>query len=234
MARTNSAETTPCDLTVAMEDAITGIYRLQEATDSRVSTSELAAELDVEPATVSSMFTRLADRKLIDRDMYRPVVLTESGTEIALQTIRNHRLLETFLVESLGYGWEEVHDECDRLEHHVSNRFVDSLESFLSAPKTDPHGDPIPDAWLDIPSTNGQRHLDTVDEGATVTIRHILAERGEILEYLAGRGLEPGASITVEERAPIGLITITTATGQQQLPTEITHRIVVSTNELEE
>ncbi|ELZ95976.1 transcription repressor [Haloferax mucosum ATCC BAA-1512] len=211
-----------------MEDAVVGIYRLQETTGERVSTSELAAELDVEPPSVSSIFSRLTDRGLIDREPHRPVALTESGREVALRLVRNHRLLETFLVECLGYGWGEVHDECDRLEHHVSRRFTTSLESFLSNPKADPHGDPIPDANLDVPTEREMVHLDTVDEDTTVTIQRILAGDRETLEYLASRGLEPGDTITVEERTPIGLLVVSTATGQPRLPTETARQIICS------
>ncbi|AFK21070.1 MULTISPECIES: metal-dependent transcriptional regulator [Haloferax] len=228
MTSSHAAETTPRELTVAMEDAIVGIYRLQETTDERVSTSELAAELGVEPPSVSSIFSRLAERGLIDREPHRPVALTETGMKVALQLIRNHRLLETFLVECLGYGWEEVHEECDRLEHHVSQRFTTSLESFLSNPETDPHGDPIPDTNLDVPTESNLVHLDTVDEGTTVTVQRILTGERETLEYLASRGLEPEDTVTVEERTPIGLLVISTATGQPRLPTETARQIICS------
>lgn len=228
MTRKRTAETTPRELTVAMEDAVVGIYRLQETTGERVSTSNLAAELDVSPPTVSSTFSNLAERGLIDREPHRPVALTESGTEVALRLVRNHRILETFLVECLGYGWEEVHEECDRLEHHVSRRFVAALESFLASPETDPHGDPIPDANLDVPSQRDQVHLDAVDEGTSVTVRRLLTDEADTLAYLACRGFEPGASVTVEEWTPIGLLTVSTAAGRQQLPVDTARRIVVS------
>lgn len=223
-----TAETTPRELTVAMEDAITGIYRLQETTDERVSTSELAAELDVTSTTISNMFTKLADRGLIDREPHRPVALKDSGREIALRLIRNHRILETYLVECLGYGWEEVHKECDRLEHHVSQRFINSLESFLSNPETDPHGDPIPNVDLVMPKRSDRVHLDTITEGTAVTIQRILGEDREILEYLASTGFEPEQSLTVEEQTPIGLVVVMMSDGQQQLPLEIAHQILVS------
>jgi DtxR family Mn-dependent transcriptional regulator len=211
-----------------MEDAIIGIYRLQETTDERVSTSELAEVLDVEPPTVSSMFAKLSERGYIDREPYRSVALTDSGRDVALRLVRNHRILETFLVECLGYGWEEVHEECDRLEHHASQRFITAVESFLSNPDTDPHGDPIPDSNLDISSRNDRVSLNSIDEGTSITIRRILTEEREMLEYLANEGLEPGASITVEEHTPIGLIVVSTATDQQQLPIDIAQQIVVS------
>lgn len=228
MAPTNTVETTSRGTSVAMEDAIVGIYRLQETTDERVSTSELAEVLDVEPPTVSSMFAKLSDRGYIDREPHRPVALTDSGRDIALRLIRDHRILETFLVECLGYGWEEVHEECDRLEHHVSQRFITAVELFLLHPDTDPHGDPIPDSNLDVSSRNDRVSLNSIDEGTTVTIRRILTEEPEMLEYLANQGLEPGASITIEEHTPIGLIVVSTATDKQQLPVDIARQIVVS------
>lgn len=228
MAHNPAAETTPRDLTVAMEDALAAIYRLQESTDERVGTSQLAAALDVEPPTVSSTFSKLSERGLIDREPQRPVALTEDGREVALRLVRNHRLLETFLVDRLGYGWGEVHEECDRLEHHVSPRFVRSIETLLSEPERDPHGDPIPDANLDVASSRDHAHLDTVDPGTTVRIQRILAGDRGTLEYLEERNLEPGAAITVEDRAPIGLVVVSTSSGRHQLPTDAAHRLVVA------
>jgi DtxR family Mn-dependent transcriptional regulator len=102
------------------------------------------------------------------------------------------------------------------------------VESFLSNPDTDPHGDPIPDSNLDISSRNDRVSLNSIDEGTSITIRRILTEEREMLEYLANEGLEPGASITVEEHTPIGLIVVSTATDQQQLPIDIAQQIVVS------
>jgi DtxR family Mn-dependent transcriptional regulator len=101
----DNIETTPRDLSVAMEDAIIGIYRLGEVTDERVSTSELADELDVDPPTVSSMFAKLAKRGHIDRKSHRRVALIDSGRDVALRLVRNHRLLETFFVDCLDYAY---------------------------------------------------------------------------------------------------------------------------------
>lgn len=211
-----------------MEDAITGIHRVQETTGERVTTSALASELDVEQSSISSMFTRLHERGLIEREKHRPVALTASGEQLALRILRHHRLLETFLVECLDYGWEEVHDECDRLEHHVSPRFADAIESFIASPEVDPHGDPIPNIDLNMRTENDHVRLEAVDADMAVTVRRILTDDRAVLDFLADAGLEPGNPVIVDERLPIELLTVRTPTGRQQLPLTVAHLIEVS------
>ncbi|WP_049907342.1 metal-dependent transcriptional regulator [Haloferax elongans] len=228
MSRYNTSEPTVRQLTTAMEDAITGIYRLQETTDDRVSTSALASALDVKPATISSMFTRLNEQELIEREKHRPVILTDAGERLALRILRHHRLLETFLVECLGYGWEEVHDECDRLEHHISPRFADALESFLASPEVDPHGDPIPNENLEIETEHERVRLETVDTNVPVAVRRILTDDRDVLDFLTDAGLEPGNPVLVDERFPIELLAVRTPTGRQQLPLSVAHIVEVA------
>ncbi|MDY7083195.1 MAG: metal-dependent transcriptional regulator, partial [Halobacteria archaeon] len=138
-------------LSDVMEDYIKAIYHLQRE-DSPVSTSEIADYLGVKPPTVTSMLDKLEERGFVEREKYKGVELTEDGETVALEVLRHHRLLETFLTEHLNYDWTEVHDEADRLEHHISEEFEKRVAEELDEPTVDPHGDPIPNADLEPPA----------------------------------------------------------------------------------
>ena len=204
-----------------MEDYIKAIYSLQEAPDERVGTSELADALDVTSPTVSSMLSKLADRGLVDHEEYRGVTLTDEGEVVALEILRHHRLLEAFLTERLDYDWADVHEEADRLEHHVSEELTDRIAETLDNPGVDPHGDPIPDADLELPDSEATGRLSAAEEGDSVVVRRIRHQGDEELRYLAAAGIEPGVELEVLEVAPFGLVTVETPAGQQGLPEEI-------------
>src|SRR6056297_1066903 len=121
-------------LSDVMEDYLKAIYILQELDDPPVSTSEIAEYLDVTPPTVTSMVEKLDDRGLVEREKYTGVELTEEGVTVALEVLRHHRLLEAYLTEHLDYDWSEVHDEADRLEHHISEKFERRLADLLDDP----------------------------------------------------------------------------------------------------
>ena len=131
-------------LSPAVEDYLKTIYKLQAPDGSGVSTSDIARAMDVAPSSASNMVKRLAGLKLVEYRAYRGVVLTEAGQKIALEIIRHHRLLETYLREVMGFDWDQMHAEAEHLEHHISEEFEDRIEALLGYPTHDPHGDPIP------------------------------------------------------------------------------------------
>ncbi|MUV88353.1 MarR family transcriptional regulator [Natronomonas sp. CBA1123] len=213
-------------LSAVMEDYIKAIYTIGNDTDERVSTSELADYLDVTSPTVSSMVKKLEERGLVDREEYRGVTLTEEGEVVALEILRHHRLLESFLTEHLDYDWADVHEEADRLEHHVSDELTERIAEALDNPGVDPHGDPIPDADLRLPEVDEQtRRLSSAAEGDHVVVRRIRHQGDEELRYLSEAGIEPGVELEIVEIAPFGLVTVRTPEGKQSLPEEIARLI---------
>ena len=199
---------------------------------SAVATSALAEYLDVTPPTVSSMLGKLEDRGLADREEYKGVTLTEEGELVALEILRHHRLLEAFLTEHLDYDWADVHDEADRLEHHISDELSERIAEALDNPGVDPHGDPIPDAELRLPESGGERvRLTDVAVGDRVVVQRIRHQDDESLRYLAQAGVEPGTELVVADVAPFGMVTVTVDGGEQSLPAEIARRIDIEQTE---
>jgi len=133
-------------VTPAAEDYLKAVWSAQEWDEAPVTTTALAARLGLAPSTVSEQVKRLVDAGLVVPAPYRPVELTEAGRVHALRVVRRHRLLETYLVEHLGYGWDQVHEEAEVLEHVVSDLFLERVDALLGSPRRDPHGDPIPSA----------------------------------------------------------------------------------------
>lgn len=222
-------------LSAVMEDYIKAIYTIQNETGERVSTSEIADYLDVTPPTVSSMVKNLEERGLVDREEYKGVTLTEEGTVVALEILRHHRLLESFLTEALDYDWADVHDEADRLEHHVSDELTERIAEVLGHPAADPHGDPIPDRDLQLPDGEQTARLAEAVQGQRLIVRRIRHQGDEELRYLAEAGVEPGAKLTVVDVAPFGMVTVETDGGEQSLPQEIARLIeTVPAEETEE
>lgn len=196
-------------LSAVMEDYLKAIYHLQhEGNDERVRTSAIADYLDVTPPTVTSMLSKLEERDLVEREKYKGVVLTEDGEHVALEVVRHHRLLEAYLTEHLDFTWSEVHEEADRLEHHISERFEKRVAAVLENPEVDPHGAPIPNEDLDPPATSGGTVLSKCEEADTVIVRQVSDQNPEILEYLSEHGVTPGVELTIEEIAPFGMFII--------------------------
>ena len=136
-------------LSQSVEDYLKSIYKLHEHGRS-VSKSEVAASLDVSPASVTNMIKKLADMDLVEHKSYRGVKLTARGKLAALEIVRHHRLLETYLREIMGFSWHEMHEEAERLEHHISEEFESKIDEMLGYPTHDPHGHPIPSLNGDI------------------------------------------------------------------------------------
>ena len=188
------------ELTVAVQDYAKAIYTL-EARSGSASTTELAALLDVRPASVSGMLRKLSTLGLVEHERYRGVRLTERGRRVALEVIRHHRLLELFLVESLGMTWDEVHSEAEVLEHALSEELEELIAAKLGNPTVDPHGDPIPTREL----TLAEPHAPTLAElepGERATFVRVSDTDPEMLRFLAERGILPGRELELVDRQP--------------------------------
>jgi DtxR family transcriptional regulator, Mn-dependent transcriptional regulator len=188
------------ELSPAVQDYAKAIYTL-ESRDGAVSTTALADRLEVRPGSVSGMLRKLVALGLVEHEPYRGIRLTERGRAVALEVIRHHRLLELFLVESLGMGWEEVHDEAERLEHVLSEDLEELIAAKLGDPSFDPHGDPIPSRELAI-AADESRMLYSLEPGESATFTRVSDAEPEMLRFLTERGIAPGAHIEVIERQP--------------------------------
>jgi DtxR family transcriptional regulator, Mn-dependent transcriptional regulator len=176
-------------------------------TDS-ASTKDVAGRLSLSPASVTNMFARLRAMGLVEYERYRGASLTDEGHTEALRLVRRHRLIETFLVEHLGYPWEEVHEEAERLEHAVSDVFTERLAELLGHPDRDPHGTPIPAADGSLPPDHS-RPLAEAETKERVVVSRVENREPAVLSYLRERGLVPGSLLTVREtRAIDGVITV--------------------------
>lgn len=207
-------------LSDVMEDYLKAIYRLERANGPEVSTSALAEYLDVSPPTVTNMVTKLDDRGLVIYEKYEGVQLSEEGETVALEVLRHHRLIESYLAEHLDYDWSEVHDEADALEHHISEEFERRIAAALDDPQVDPHGDPIPGADLE-PVDDDTSPLATYDPGDIVVVARVGDHDPAELRYLADLGIEPGSRLELEAITPIGTYVVTNEQGVQHLPEDI-------------
>ena len=215
-------------LSAKMEDYLKAIYDLQRTSDGPVATSAIADHLDVTPPTATSMMETLEEQGLVDREKYKGVVLTRDGETVALEVIRHHRLLECFLSEQLGYSRAEVHDEADRLEHHISEAFEERVADVLGDPEVDPHGDPIPRDSLDPVEEDVGETLGSHAEGDRLVVRRVRDRDAAELEYLEEHGITPGTTLTVAEVAPIGMVTVTVEDGRAvSLPADLADSIRV-------
>jgi DtxR family Mn-dependent transcriptional regulator len=195
------------------EDYLKIIWKAQEWPDGSVSTNEIAESLDVTPSSVSANLKKLARDGLIDYEPYGSISLTPSGREIAVLVVRRHRVLETYLVERLGLGWDEVHAEAHSLEHAVSDFVLDRMDQVLGHPACDPHGDRIPRADGSI-ARSAERgtavRLSEMDPGAHGRVIRISDHAPEILQYLEKREMSVGTPVHLDERNPaVGSVSIT-------------------------
>ena len=182
----------------SLEDYLKNIYTIQN-TSGKVTTSNLAEKLNISPAAVSDMISKLSRSGYIKNIPYKGFALTKKGESIALNLVRKHRIWEVFLVEKLNYPWENVHNEAENLEHASSDELISGLEKFLQYPKFDPHGHPIPDKEGNMreDKTIPASELET---GDTAIIRKVSDESSEILTYLSKVGLKLNDEIRVIEK----------------------------------
>lgn len=196
----------PARLSRSSEDYLKAVYTLARD-GTPASTSSLAEHLGVQPASVTGMVKRLAQRGLLAHVPYRGVQLTREGTRQALRVIRRHRILETYLTERLGYAWEEVHEEAERLEHTASDRLIEAMAHALGDPSHDPHGSPIPTAEGDMETASH----DTLAEAPLHrphVIQSVRDDQADGLRAMEARGLLPGVPVRVVARAPDGSMTV--------------------------
>lgn len=212
-------------LTRSVEDYLKAIYHLG-AKGQPASTNDIAQQLQLSAPSVSGMIKRLSDQGLISHEPYRGVGLTRSGRRIALRMLRRHRLLEAYLVAFLGYSWDTVHDEAERLEHAVSEVLIERMAAALGNPRFDPHGDPIPDQNGDMDELV-YTPLAEIPTGETAEIRRVATGQAERLRYLEHSGLKPGTRVTVTEHQPFrGPITVSTDGHEQVIGHELAEQVL--------
>ena len=216
-------------LTAPAEDCLKAVYELERAGDgAAVTTNDLAHRLALAAASVTGMVKRLAGQGLIDHARYRGVRLTEQGRRTALRTLRRHRVIETYLVSVLGFGWDRVHEEAERLEHSASDELVDRMAAALGNPAVDPHGAPIPTRDGGIAEGPAGRALSDVAPGEHGRIARVEDEDAEQLRYLASLGIRPGVEFELVERAPFGgPLTVRIAGVPRQLGPQLAAHVVV-------
>jgi DtxR family Mn-dependent transcriptional regulator len=185
----------------SVQDYVKAIYTATEWQDDAVTATRLAGRLDVANSSVTGMVVKLVDLGLAEHRKYGPIGLTPSGRALALAMVRRHRLIETFLVTELGYGWEEVHDEAERLEHTVSDAFVERLDARLDHPPRDPHGDPIPTADGTVRYPPAHR-LDALDDGHSGPVVRVSDEDPGVLRLLDRHGISLDDDLLVGRLSP--------------------------------
>ncbi|WP_266363441.1 metal-dependent transcriptional regulator [Tellurirhabdus rosea] len=180
------------------ENYLKTIYYLSARHQAEVTTNSLAEMTATKAASVSDMLRKLSEKQLIHYKKYQGVRLTEEGERQALRVIRRHRLWEVFLVEKLGFGWDEVHEMAEELEHIRSEELVERLDSFLGYPQFDPHGDPIPSPAGQMPQVQ-YRKLSDVPVGGEVQVMGVLEHSSEFLQHLDKTGLTLGCRLRIQE-----------------------------------
>tara|TARA_R100000908_G_scaffold65369_1_gene55037 strand:+ start:90915 stop:91598 length:684 start_codon:yes stop_codon:yes gene_type:complete len=202
-------------LSQSIEDYLKVIYVLQSEGE-KATTTNIANALEVSSASVTNMLKKLAKMNLLDHESYKGAKLTNSGKKIALEILRHHRLLELYLKEVMGYSWDQVHDEAEKLEHHISEQFEDRIAELLNHPTHDPHGDPIPtkDGVMPVMAnlSIAEAEIDT-----PYIVGRVKDQDPELLRYLEKIGVLPGVKLKVVEKAPFnGPITVTLEEEQEQ------------------
>ena len=201
-----TAEADLASLTV--ENYIKAIFQICHAGGGQAATGQLATALGVSPGTVTSMLKTLSESKLVTYTPYEGVRLTSAGNALALRVVRRHRLIELFLVKTLDLSWDEVHEEAEHMEHAVSDRLIDRIDSFLGHPESDPHGDPIPrsDGTLKVPKS---RSLAECKVGDRFQLARVIDQSPEFLRFLSSSGLPLGVSGQIVANTPeAGIVTI--------------------------
>lgn len=211
---------------VAVEDYIKQIWKLLRA-GRRATTMALAERLGLGRGTVSGMLKQLASRGLVEHEPYRGVQLTPRGNELALRIVRRHRLIELFLVHTLGLGWDEVDREAERLEHAFSDELVEHIDRYLGHPDTDPHGAPIPSAAGRVEHQNF-RPLADLAPGETGRIRRVSDSDPQFLKYLRRLGIKLDVELQVIDIDPFGTLHLRIGSKKTHLAREATQRIHVS------
>jgi DtxR family Mn-dependent transcriptional regulator len=210
----------------AMEDYLKAIYQSAQKNE-RVSTTRLAEKIGCSAASVTSMLQKLSELNLVLYEPYQGVNLTPSGEKVALEIVRHHRLIELYLAEVLGYSWDKVHAEAEKLEHVISEEFEEKIDEALGYPTTDPHGDPIPtrDGQVEQKRFHSLWEISGVEN---VTVRRVSDSDPEALRYLAEIGIFPAVEVKVLKKAPFnGPIHIEVAHNEHSLSEQLARQIFV-------
>ena len=184
-------------MSVSTENYLKAITSHYINSKKEIRTSELSDLLSIKPASVTEMIKKLSLKKLIKHEPYKGIFLTPTGKVLGLKILRRHRLLELFLTTCLGYSWDDVHDEAERLEHAVSETLIDKIDSYLSYPKFDPHGDPIPQKDGSYPRYEEVSRLNMLQEGFVGQIVRISNDDKSFLNYITSINCSIGKTITV-------------------------------------
>ena len=224
-----AAESTEPGLTASVEDYLKAIYHVEQG-GGAATTADIAQRVGVAAPSVSGMVRRLAEQGLVSHERYHGVVLTEVGRRAALRTIRRHRLIETYLTQALGYEWDRVHDEAERLEHAASDELVDRMAAALGEPTVDPHGAPIPtrEGTVDEPVLRSLAALAALAVGERARVARVSEHDAAVLRYLDELGLRPGAAVQLTARAPFdGPITLKVGGATRIIGPALAGRIMV-------
>lgn len=213
-------------LSQAVEDYLKTIYKI-EASEGSASTTEIARRMEVAPASATAMIKRLSEMGLVKHKSYRGATLTEAGNKIALEIIRHHRLLETYLREVMGYPWDKMHEEAEHLEHHISEEFEDKIDQILGFPTHDPHGDPIPDRD-GIMVEHETRLLSESDPGDSLTVRRFYSGDASVLHQLEDAGFALEASVTIIDKTSDSLV-LTVEDNRMSISLSLASNVYVST-----
>jgi DtxR family transcriptional regulator, Mn-dependent transcriptional regulator len=221
-----SRDPVPEELTAPVEDYLKAIYEIERA-GAAAGTNEIAARLAIAPGSVSAMVRRLADQGLLEHERYRGARLTDAGRRAALRTLRRHRVIESYLARALGYAWDRVHAEAERLEHAASDELIDRMAAAIGEPTVDPHGAPIPtrEGAVEEPA-----HVTLAELPAAVPSRvvRVSDEDGERLRYLAELGIGLGAAVEVVAREPYGgPVTLRVEGAERRIGPELAAQILV-------
>ena len=214
-------------ISLTEENYLKALFRLAADT-GEVSVNDLSKHLDIKMPTVTSMMKKLAEKKLVHYESYRPLRLTEKGKKEAALVVRKHRLTEMFLVQKMGFGWEEVHDIAEQVEHVRSPVFFDKIDELLGFPKLDPHGEPIPDkngkfAWVAYDKLSDCRG------GETVRVSAVLQTSSEFLKFLTQRGIRLGTVLKIISVEPFDGTMLVSYGGRnaESLSQTVSERILV-------
>jgi DtxR family transcriptional regulator, Mn-dependent transcriptional regulator len=215
------------ELTGPVEDYLKAIYELERAGQA-AETNAIAKLLGIAPASVSGMMRRLAEQGLISHERYRGARLTSAGRRAALKTLRRHRVIEAYLTTALGYSWDRVHDEAERLEHAASDELIDRMAAAIGEPETDPHGAPIPTRE----GTLRERSLvplASLEPGRAARVERVSDRNAERLRYLGELGIVPGVTVQVIAREPFGgPIALRVADESRTIGPELASQILVT------
>lgn len=214
---------------LTVENYVKAIFKICRQDGNQLATTgRLAIALEVSPGTVTSMLKALSDASLATYTPYEGVQLTESGLSLALEILRRHRLIESFLAEVLDMSWDEVHDDAEQLEHSVSNRLIDRIDQYLRHPEFDPHGDPIPRSDGTLPERASRPLADAPPE-ESFTLVQVIDQTPEFLRHLSSAGFVLGCRGIVKSNRPeAGVITVTVGDTEVSLGIEAARKMLVT------